>query len=113
MKPIFKNLPPTIKRSAIYDRLEKIRTLRNRIAHHEPICFMKGTSNFSLAETEKTYKHINELLAWMDIDLKKWVEKTDNVEYNLKKAKLCSANKSVMIHFSKLSIIKLKSISIR
>lgn len=113
INPIFTNLPPNTKRSAIYDRLEKIRMLRNRIAHHEPICFAKGTNNFNLTETEKTYELIYELLGWMDSDLKKWVKKTDQVRYNLEKAQLCSANKTVVIHFSKLSIIKLKSISTR
>ena len=39
---IFPNLPPHRNQSFIYQKLDKINSIRNRVAHHEPICFGAG-----------------------------------------------------------------------
>jgi hypothetical protein len=38
---IFTNKPKDINHKIIYKELDEIRDFRNRIAHHEPICFNK------------------------------------------------------------------------
>lgn len=100
---IFPNLPRIIKRSNIYDRLSSIRLFRNRIYHYEPICFKNGL--FNLTEIEKVYKEIKEIIVWFDIDLLKYLEDVDFVEYEIKRMNNLSSNKNI---FYVLHILFLK-----
>ena len=43
-------------------------TLRNRIAHHEPICFNKMTGAIDTSYCLTIYAHIMTLFLWMGID---------------------------------------------
>lgn len=53
----------------VYTKLKDIKDIRNRIAHHEPICFNKeNKQDFTLVN--KNYNSIIELLKWLDIDPK-------------------------------------------
>lgn len=71
---IFPNRPPSTPscqydNSYIFRELDYINNLRNRIAHHEPICFGNGTKR-SLIDTSyaiNRYNRILTLLNWMDI----------------------------------------------
>jgi hypothetical protein len=60
---IFVNRPYGITQKDILQRLTQINALRNRIAHHEPICFEGNL--ISTAKVERRYKTILELLEWL------------------------------------------------
>ena len=62
----FPNSPKPFTRRDIARKLSRIKDLRNRIAHHEPI--------YNL-DLEIIYKAILEIIGWMCIDTKMWVQK--------------------------------------
>lgn len=72
---IFTNKPRSTRtqqydNTYIFRELDYINNLRNRIAHHEPICFGTGT-NRSMIDTSyaiNRYSRILTLLNWLDID---------------------------------------------
>jgi len=65
---IFSTLPPGKGRHDVSSALDDIRRLRNRIFHHEPICF---TNNHAIDPThaENIKSKIAELLDWIDTDI--------------------------------------------
>lgn len=70
---VFPNKPtstPTIQynNTYIFNELDKINTLRNRIAHHEPICFGLGVPAVNTAYIRQQYQRIHQLFAWMGVD---------------------------------------------
>ena len=82
---VFPYRPKGIKRNHIYDRLTQIRLLRNRIAHHEPICFFPGSSQIDLQNAQLTSQAMLDLPKWMDQDLNTWGQCIDQVTPELKK----------------------------
>jgi hypothetical protein len=60
---IFVNRPFGTKQKDIFQSLTKINDLRNRIAHHEPICFYENC--VSVISVKKRYELIKELLFWL------------------------------------------------
>lgn len=52
----------------IFNKLDYINRLRNRIAHHEPICFMAGLPIKTVSYIQAEHKRIMKLFTWMDID---------------------------------------------
>jgi len=52
----------------IFNELAKINRIRNRIAHHEAICFSPGFSLKESAFARENYAHIIQLFQWMNID---------------------------------------------
>ena len=54
--------------SYIFNELDKVNTLRNRLAHHEPICFYLNEPNIDTGYILTEYKKIQCLFAWMNID---------------------------------------------
>lgn len=81
----FSNKPSYINRNRLNQKLNKIREFRNRIYHNEPICFNGGSINFSNCILIKN--DIYDILEWIDVDLKIYVEYFDNID-----AKINSAN---------------------
>ena len=72
---IFPNKPKSTSsdhydNSFIFNELDKINKLRNRIAHHEPICFQRSTDVVDLTYVTQQYTRIKTLFSWMDIDFK-------------------------------------------
>ena len=65
--------------SYIFNELDKINTLRNRIAHHEPVCFpAQGAAIYTLyIKTE--YQKIMTLFQWMGIDSRDLLYGLDHV----------------------------------
>ena len=61
---IFTNRPKGINQKKIYQKLTEINNLRNRIAHHEPICFDANNSP-SIQYAQKHYQDILDLLDWL------------------------------------------------
>jgi Abi-like protein len=62
---IFPNRPKGINQKNIYQKLTEINNLRNRIAHHEPICF-DSNNNPSVQYSQTHYQDILDLLEWLD-----------------------------------------------
>ena len=58
-------------RSAVYDRLDKINTLRNRIAHHESI--HRPTIAKTGLDIAGIHQTLLDLLSWIDSDVQHWV----------------------------------------
>lgn len=74
----FPNKPTTINRSAISVKLQNIRDFRNRVYHNEPICFSGNNIDFNKAENIK--KNISDLLVWIDVDAKKYMDRFDSID---------------------------------
>jgi hypothetical protein len=54
--------------SFIFSELKKVNDLRNRIAHHEPICFLSGQAVKNTTYIRQHYGLIKQLFQWMNID---------------------------------------------
>ena len=54
--------------SFVFNQLGLINDLRNRIAHHEPICFSPGSQVKDTAYARQHYGLILQLFQWMQID---------------------------------------------
>ena len=52
----------------IFNELAKINDLRNRIAHHEPICFLSINAIIDTNYTRQRYNLILQLFTWMNIN---------------------------------------------
>ena len=52
----------------IFNELAKINDLRNRIAHHEPICFLSNNTIIDTNYTRQRYNLILQLFTWMNIN---------------------------------------------
>ncbi len=72
---IFPNKPRSTRsqrynNTYIFQELDYINNLRNRIAHHEPICFGTGTNRTTIDTfyALNRYSRILTLLQWLDID---------------------------------------------
>ena len=52
----------------IFNQLLAINDLRNRIAHHEPVCFIPGTPVKSSTYARQHYNLILQMFQWMNID---------------------------------------------
>ncbi len=64
---IFPGKPPRTNQSNVYAKLDRINAIRNRVAHHEPICFGLGNA-ISSAYVRSHFQEIIDLLNWMNID---------------------------------------------
>ena len=69
----------------IFRELRKVNDIRNRIAHHEPICFFPGSSQIDLQNAQLTSQAMLDLPKWMDQDLNTWGQCIDQVTPELKK----------------------------
>ena len=81
---IFPNKPtstPAVQynHTYIFNELDKVNTLRNRIAHHEPICFDLGVAQISLVYILGQYERVHRLFAWMNYDSKSMLYGLDHV----------------------------------
>ena len=52
----------------IFNELDKINQIRNRIAHHEPICFKAKQPDKSVSYAFTEYQRILKLFSWMGIN---------------------------------------------
>jgi hypothetical protein len=83
---IFENLPADIGRKEVSDRLNKIRILRNRISHNEPLCFNSTSLDFSGIQTN--YLILQELFLWLNPELLNWMKDLNQIHQVIAKAKL-------------------------
>ena len=68
-----------INHTYIFNELDKVNTLRNRIAHHEPICFPTGHSVIYTSYLVNEYQKIQTLFSWMGIDSRAMLYGLDHV----------------------------------
>jgi len=61
---------PTIQynHTYVFNQLAQVNSLRNRIAHHEPVCFQIGQPIKSTHYVRQHYTHIQQLFQWMAIN---------------------------------------------
>ena len=78
----FPSNPTTANRRSISVKLQKIRDFRNRIYHNESICFDGTSIDFDQAESAKN--SLFDLLTWIGITAKEFVEKFDNIENKIR-----------------------------
>ena len=74
----FPHKPRATGRSAISVKLQNIRDFRNRVYHNEPICFNGNNIDFSAAENVKD--DIHQLLTWIDVSAKLYVDIFDAID---------------------------------
>lgn len=78
---IFVNQPQRVSQKDIFRLLAKVNETRNRIAHHEPICFHQNL--ISTTKIEKRYHTILQLLEWLGSDPKKILYGIDAVRKSI------------------------------
>jgi len=67
---LHRTLYPRQQRAALHDMLDRLRTLRNRIAHHEPIIQRRLLED---------HQRILDLLSWLDPAVAGWVDRRSRV----------------------------------
>lgn len=67
--------------SFIFNELDKVNSLRNRIAHHEPICFRQNTAEIDTSYIINEYQKIQTLFSWMGIDSHSMLYGLDHVQH--------------------------------
>ena len=82
---IFPNKPRSTKtlqinQAYIFNELDKVNTIRNRIAHHEPVCFSLSGTNIDTTYVQNKYLQIQTLFAWMGIDSRDLLYGLDHVQ---------------------------------
>lgn len=74
---IYVNRPKGVNQKQIFNDLDKIRSIRNRIAHHEPLCF--DTNNqINIEKTKDTYQIIIKHTDWLGFEPFKLFFEIDN-----------------------------------
>lgn len=63
----------------VFNQLAQINNLRNRIAHHEPICFIPGQPIKNTTYARQHYGLILQLFQWMSIDEGKLLYGIDHI----------------------------------
>ena len=66
--------------SYIFNELDKINTMRNRIAHHEPICFYLQDPVINTTHVLNEYQKIQKLFLWMNVDSRALLYGLDHVQ---------------------------------
>lgn len=74
---IFKSLPSGYGRKEVNDTISRIRELRNRINHNEPICFVHKKRDFSYARG--MYHLLMDFLSWIDPSIPASLAEVDKV----------------------------------
>ena len=61
---------PTMQynQTVVFNQLAQLNKIRNRIAHHEPICFLSGHPTKDTTYVRQHYSVILQLFQWMSID---------------------------------------------
>lgn len=81
-----------INQAYIFNELDKVNTLRNRIAHHEPICFYMQEPLVDTTHILKEYNKILILFSWMGIDSHAMLYGLDHIKL------ICSTMESLVEH---------------
>ncbi len=73
---------PTIQynHTYVFNEMGKINKYRNRIAHHEPICFQSGLAIIDSTYITSNYNVIQDLFTWLNIDASKLLFGLDHIQ---------------------------------
>ena len=71
---------PSCHITYFFNELDKVNTLRNRIAHHEPVCFYLQDPVIDTTHIMTEYQKIQTLFAWMGIDSQSMLYGLDHVQ---------------------------------
>lgn len=82
----FVHKPKSVNRSSISQKLNQIRSFRNRVYHNEPICFYEDAVNFK--QSLQIQSNIYLLLSWIDSDLVEYVQSYDSINSKIKNIEL-------------------------
>lgn len=74
LKTAFPFLPTSHNRQMVHQRLDDLRDLRNRVAHHEPILHL---------DLSAKYAELLEIIGWISADMKWWVSHTCTFQHVL------------------------------
>lgn len=74
---IFATRPKGTQPKQIFNDLNQILDFRNRVAHHEPICF-NSSKNIDLSRAVCIYNLISQLIEWMALYKSKFLNDLDN-----------------------------------
>lgn len=66
--------------SYMFNELDGVNKIRNRIAHHEPICFMLEQSEINTSYVLNQYLRVQNLFSWMGIDARALLYGLDHVQ---------------------------------
>ncbi len=64
----------------VFNQLAKINIARNRIAHHEPICFQSLFPTISTSEIREAYSIIMMFFQWLNIDSASYLYGLDHIK---------------------------------
>jgi len=84
---IYVNRDKGTSQKQIFNELDEIRNIRNRIAHHEPLCFNSKNLIFT-EQTKITYELILQHTEWLGFDPDKLYLNLDNTTEILKRIDL-------------------------
>jgi hypothetical protein len=68
-KHLFRIFPMAVRRKLVHERLINLKTLRNRIAHHERIIYKR--------KVDQDYADLLETIGWISPRVRAWVEATN------------------------------------
>jgi hypothetical protein len=79
---IFPNRPKgkALNHTYVYNKLHPVAKIRNRIAHHDPICFAPKSSEISTEWPLKAYDSMTELMGWLGFEPEKLLDGIDFVK---------------------------------
>lgn len=82
---VFPNKPkstPTLQynNQFIFNELDAVNRMRNRIAHHEPVCFLHDVDEISTRHLMGVYDKVMTLFDWMGIDSRSLLFGMDHVK---------------------------------
>ena len=81
---VFVSRPQGVNHSEIYNRLDTVNRIRNRVAHHQPVCFDKS-GNVSLIATLEAYSNMIDVLTWLGYDTKVLLKGIDGISTEIKR----------------------------
>jgi len=87
VKFLYRAFPSKMKRKTLHGRLVNLKTLRNRIAHHERIIGKRNLPD--------DYRDLLEAIGWIDSTVSRWVQSTNCFE--MRYAKRLKAGKATAI----------------
>ncbi len=64
----------------LFNELDGLNTIRTRIAHHEPVCFLLGAEQIDTSYVLHQYQRVQTLFLWMGVDAHAMLYGLDHVQ---------------------------------
>lgn len=81
---VFVARPRGINHTDVYNKLDVVNRIRNRVAHQQPVCFDK-TGNVSLTATLEAYNNMLDILTWLGYDTKVLLKGVDGINNEVRR----------------------------